>query len=174
MSVPDLKPLAMGEMIDRSVSFWRAHWKTLFKLFLVFELVVYGLLKAGTLAAQHAVPYLFSQKLLDQVMKEGADPAPLLIAALGMIAITVVDLTVGWWVGAAGTRFCFGQLTGAPVTLAEAVAQTRGRTRTILGACALACLLWALAGLLCAIPGLALAIYGATSSGLAAVIGGVV
>ncbi len=30
----DLRPLTLGEIIDRSASFWRSNWKALFKLFL--------------------------------------------------------------------------------------------------------------------------------------------
>jgi hypothetical protein len=36
VATPELQPLAMGELIDRSVSFWRAEVKPLFRLYLPF------------------------------------------------------------------------------------------------------------------------------------------
>ena len=41
-----LRPLGLGELIDRSINFWRAHWKPLFQLLLAFQLVE-GIVLAG-------------------------------------------------------------------------------------------------------------------------------
>jgi hypothetical protein len=43
---PDLRPLELGELVDRTISFWRAHLKPLFALGVGFQLVIYALSKA--------------------------------------------------------------------------------------------------------------------------------
>src|SRR5690348_5845123 len=45
----DLRPLELGELIDRTITFWRAHLKPLFALGLGFELVIYAFAKALSL-----------------------------------------------------------------------------------------------------------------------------
>ncbi|MBL9038766.1 MAG: hypothetical protein JNG84_09650 [Archangium sp.] len=40
-TTPALRPLDLGEIIDRSASTWRAHWKPLFQLFVGFQLAQY-------------------------------------------------------------------------------------------------------------------------------------
>ena len=36
-----LKPLGLGELLDRSVGFWRSNWKALFQLVVGFQLIEY-------------------------------------------------------------------------------------------------------------------------------------
>jgi hypothetical protein len=45
----DLRPLELGELIDRTITFWRAHLKPLFALGLGFELVLYAFAKVLSL-----------------------------------------------------------------------------------------------------------------------------
>ena len=52
----ELRPLALGEIIDRAATFWRRHFKTLFLLSLGFNLVSYILSKAMQLALLRDYP----------------------------------------------------------------------------------------------------------------------
>ncbi|MET0401114.1 MAG: hypothetical protein ABW123_01870 [Cystobacter sp.] len=54
MSLPlsDLRPLALGEIVDRSATFWRGHFRTLFLLSLGFNLTTYILTKVLQLTLQ--------------------------------------------------------------------------------------------------------------------------
>ena len=52
----DLRPLSLGEIIDRAATIWRTHWKALFKLFLGFQLATYVLMKGWELVAKTWFP----------------------------------------------------------------------------------------------------------------------
>ena len=52
---PDLRPLELGELIDRTISFWRAHLKPLFALGVGFQLVIYALSKAVSVSLLHTL-----------------------------------------------------------------------------------------------------------------------
>ena len=44
---PVLRPMGLGELLDRALTFWRAHWKALFQLVLGFQLVTYVFVAAA-------------------------------------------------------------------------------------------------------------------------------
>lgn len=105
-----LRPLGLGELIDRSVNFWRANWKALFWLLLGFQLV------EGTLVAtaQGLGRLLFPLANDAAAMQQGS-PAALLHAsgkfALLMAAI-MASLFVAQIAGVATTHFSFSRLIG--------------------------------------------------------------
>jgi hypothetical protein len=163
VTAPGLQPLAMGELIDRSVSFWRARVKPLFQLYVPFELALYGVTKAATLLGQKSMPFASGRRLtealqdtehLPQLARQAA------LAAAGLAAIFLVDLWVGWWVGVAGTRYCVQAITGEAATLGDGLRTALRRTGRITVAFLLSLFQWGVAGILCALPGAGLAFLG--------------
>lgn len=104
-----LRPLGLGELIDRSINFWRANWKPLFQLLLGFQLV------EGTMvaAAQSLVRVLFPLARDPDVIKN--DPAaalPHLLGSMGLFLIAVLgSLLVAQVAGVAASHFSFSRLT---------------------------------------------------------------
>jgi hypothetical protein len=152
-----LKPLEMGEIIDRSVTFWRGHFGPLFRLYLFFELVVYAVSKAATLAGMRALPFIFGPKL-----SAAQDPAQLPeifrqlgIALVGICGLVAVGLYLGWWISFAGTHYCVEQTLGRPTTMSQSLRRARKRTGTLTAAWALSLGAGLFAGLLLAVPGIA-------------------
>jgi hypothetical protein len=112
-----LRPLALGELMDRAVSAWRIHWRPLYGLFLAFQLAEYALFKLAQAGLARADPGMDLEELL-KLMKSHPDQA--LTKGLVMLAVTggvgVFTFYVSQVAGVAGTAYVFPRLTeqGAP------------------------------------------------------------
>jgi hypothetical protein len=163
VATPGLKPLAMGELIDRSVSFWRAQVKPLFRLYVPFELAVYGVTKAANLIGDHSASFLSLRRMLESLQHPDdhpLQPRQIAATALGLGTIALFDLWVGWWLQVAGTRYCVEAVTGGEPTLADGLRIALRRTARTTLVFVLSVLQWVVAGLLCSLPGAGLAILG--------------
>ena len=104
-----LRPLGLGELIDRAVNFWRANWKPLFQLLLGFQLV------EGTLVAtaQGLARMLFPLARDPEAINQARDGA--LLHLLGVIALyslaAFASLFIAQVAGVAATHYSFARLT---------------------------------------------------------------
>lgn len=104
-----LRPLGLGELIDRSVNFWRANWKALFQLMLGFQLV------EGTVLAlsQGLVRVLFPlARDPDAINHRPLEALPQLMGSMGLFTVAILGmLLVAQVAGVAATHFTFSRLT---------------------------------------------------------------
>ncbi len=151
-----LKPLAIGEIVDRSVSFWRSQWRALFQLFLGFQLVQYILLKGLEVATARFAPAL--QGGLAAIEAAQAHPEQVLQQALpalaGIVTVVLLNVAVGQIAGVATTHFVFPRLvdTGTP-SVVDALRLAGQRLWPTLGTFALTFAWTALVGLGFLLPG---------------------
>lgn len=92
----DLRPLTLGELVDRAFALWRAQWKRIFPLIFAFQLVSYAITKATLLLGQTYLPAFFNgSKVMQQAMKD--DPVGSMTqAAAGSAAMGVMMFIVLW------------------------------------------------------------------------------
>lgn len=110
-----LRPLGLGELMDRAIGFWRAHWKPLFQLMVAFQLVQLIVLKAAQLAARTLFPLFSTGAGAVELMKgqpEAALPQLLGFTAL-MAAAVLAALFISQVAGVATTHYAWSRLTGA-------------------------------------------------------------
>ncbi|WP_375773151.1 hypothetical protein NR798_20420 [Archangium gephyra] len=152
MSPPpsDLRPLALGEIIDRAATFWRKHFKTLFLLSLGFNLVSYILTKGLQLAAQRSYGAILTAlrgQDLSALASEYGRFLPMLVAILG----------ISYWVYSLNTlavaRYVVPTQLGESASPADGMQRVLKKAGTFTGAYLLS-LLWAVgAMLLMMLPG---------------------
>lgn len=153
-----LQPLSIGEIVDRSASFWRTHWKALFQVLLGFQLVQYMLLKALELFIARTFPAATNPALAFELVK--TDPAALLPqlwpAMIGVTLVVVVNFLVSQVAGVAVTGFVYPRVTsgGAP-SINDALRLSLRRLGPTLGMFALSMGWSALAGVVFLLPGAA-------------------
>ena len=114
---PDLRPLELGELVDRTISFWRAHLKPLFALGVGFQLVIYALSKAMSVSLLH-------------VMKSdgGLTDLPLLLALLaGTLVVLVVLMWTYWANGVAISAYAVPALLNREASPGAAMRRTFSR-----------------------------------------------
>lgn len=103
-----LRPLGLGELIDRSVNFWRAHWKPLFQLLLGFQLVQ-GIL----LSASQVIGHAFFPLASDPVAIQDATALPQLVGKMSVFTVAVLlALLTAQVAGVATAHFSFTRLIG--------------------------------------------------------------
>ena len=97
--------MAMGELIDRSASFWRRHLGALFKLFLGFELVRYLLYKGYELVLKTWLPLLRGGANASRAVESNPDEAlkQVLLAVPSLAALMSLYVLVAWFAGVAAT-----------------------------------------------------------------------
>ncbi|RKH55289.1 hypothetical protein [Corallococcus llansteffanensis] len=127
----ELRPLAIGELIDRAATFWRAHLKPLFVLCLGFDLINYIAVKLFTFATARwagSLPGL-------QGPRAGADPSETLTQsgiALGLMGVLWLFLVWNFWVATtAAARFVVPALLGEPVRPSEGLRRAVSRLGTL-------------------------------------------
>lgn len=105
-----LRPLGLGELIDRAINFWRVHWKALFQLMLGFQLVEVTVVAA----AQGLGPALFPLARDPAALKNTPEAAiPQLLGLMGVFTLAVLaSLLVAQIAGVATTHFSFTRLIG--------------------------------------------------------------
>ncbi|WP_225411476.1 hypothetical protein [Stigmatella hybrida] len=86
--IQEPRPLALGEMIDRSATFWRAHLKPLFLLSFGFELVNYILTKTVVLSLERSTALLQDNAAIQ------SDP----FAVLGEAGVVLATSSALWLV----------------------------------------------------------------------------
>ncbi len=155
--VRELRPMAMGELIDRAATFWRTHLKAMFKISLGFQVAQYVILKAYLFATMAWSPLMRN----GQKMMEAARDTPgelLRQWALGFAGLALsipIYLAITWLAGVAITRYTMPTLLGRATSPREALRHTLTRVGPVTGGFVLS-LLW-LAGisLVLVLPGAA-------------------
>ena len=179
-SVPELRPLAMGEMIDRAATFWRGHLKPLFVLNFGFSLVNYIATKSTVLSGQRLAPMLYTG---DAQSRAKLDP----MAVMGEAGISMV-LWMGlftflfwsyWLATLAASRYVVSTQLGEPARPADCLRHAFSRVGPLTGAYVLSLgwatlmtVLFLLPGGLLAGVGIAAAVAGGSNI-LGAIVGGV-
>jgi hypothetical protein len=142
VSPTELRPLALGEIIDRSASFWRRHLKSLFLITLGFDLVGYLLAKSLQLGLRSALVTLQSGALSATKL--------LLLSGrmlLGLGLVLVVSLWLYWLANLVVSRYVVPQWLGESAPLGNVFRQVLPKLKALTGAYALS-LLWAVGVLL--------------------------
>lgn len=105
-----LRPLELGELLDKSVSFWRAHWKPLFRLVIGFQLVTFVVIAS----TQGLTRKLFPLANDPVALQRTPDLAlPHLLGSMGMlIAASLLALYLSQVAGVATSWFSWSRLTG--------------------------------------------------------------
>ncbi len=122
-----LRPLAVGELVDRSVSVWRQHWAPLFRLYLGFQLVEYLAVKSWQLLLKAYVPGALTSSVLTEQLK--TDPLGTSVKVFGSLGvILLVTVFFAQVSGVALSAYVFPRHTGrgAP-TVTEALATSVAR-----------------------------------------------
>ncbi len=153
--IKDLRPLALGELIDRSAIFWRAHLVPLFALCLGFELINYIFAKSITLILEHSNAFMQGNKVVQARIQE--DPTSMLgDAGMLMIYLTALWLVLIWsyWLATlVMTRYVVPLQLGESARPADGLRRGLNRLGSFTGAYLLS-LLWGLGiGLLLVLPG---------------------
>ncbi|HEY0095008.1 MAG TPA: hypothetical protein VGB96_11810 [Archangium sp.] len=156
MSPPpsDLRPLALGEIIDRAATFWRKHFQTLFLLSLGFNLVSYILTKGLQLAAQRNYGALLAALRGEDLTALGSEYGRFLLMLTAILGVS-------FWVYSLNTlavsRYVVPTQLGEPARPADGMQRALKQVGTFTGAYLLS-LLWAVgAMLLMMLPGALLA-----------------
>jgi len=147
----NLRPLGLGEIIDRSATFWRKHLKQLFVLSFGFNLLTYILTKALQLAMQSTLA------MLQGATKGDGDLEAALSGYGQFLLMTAATLVATFWLYWLSTlvvsRYVVPAQLGEPVSPAEGLRRGLKRLGAFTGAYALS-LPWAVgATLLMSLPG---------------------
>ncbi len=154
----DLRPLALGELIDRSATFWRRNFKALFLLSLGFNLVSYILAKGLQLALQESNIALQAAVRDNDLAAIGAEYVRL-AAPLG--GVMFFSLWLYYLNNLVVARYTVPLQLGEPVRPADGLQRAGKRLGALTGAYLLS-LLWALGAiLLMMLPGTVLTGIGA-------------
>ncbi|WP_342374278.1 hypothetical protein NVS55_23240 [Myxococcus stipitatus] len=163
-SASELRPLALGELIDRAVTFWRGHLKPLFLLSLGYSLVNYIATKGVLLVTRWLSPMLYSP-----------DPRqPPSLESLGRIAGSTalwfalfMFLIWSYWLAMVATsRYIVSAQLGTPVSPKEGLRRGFAMLGPVTGAFLLS-LLWSVGvSLLLTIPGGVLVIAGGIATAM--------
>ncbi|WP_224362244.1 hypothetical protein [Hyalangium versicolor] len=153
--IKDLRPLALGELIDRSAIFWRAHLIPLFVLCLGFELVNYILAKGVTLFLEHTNALMQGNKAVQARIE--ADPMGVLgdvgtmMGSLSLLSIVVIWSY--WLATLVITRYVVPLQLGEPSRPADGLRRGLRQLGSFTGAYLLSLLWGAGITLLLMIPG---------------------
>lgn len=131
----DLRPLELGELVDRSAGFWRTHWKSLFRLYLGFQLVQYVALRGFELAARAWFPVLRGGRLTNEAMRGDTEALvrQLLFAAPAMLALTLLLAVLTHALSVAGSAYVIPNLLGGTATVGGAIKRMFDRIGATLG-----------------------------------------
>lgn len=105
-----LHPMGLGELIDRSVDFWRKHWKPLFQLTVGFQLVQFIIISAAQALGRWWFPLASDEAALKEA------PVVALLQMTGLVALMMLGLAGGLLVSqvasVAVAHFSFARITG--------------------------------------------------------------
>jgi hypothetical protein len=147
----NLRPLGLGELIDRAIGLWRAHWRSVFVLTVPFQLVQFIVFKVGMTGAKAAFPLVGGDAAALEALK--ANPAAGSLQGLGFLAILLASVLLTFLIlqvgGVATTRFMYPRLVGQPgPSVAQGTAWALSRLGPIVGSFALSLGWTTLVGLL--------------------------
>ncbi|MBS1151989.1 MAG: hypothetical protein H6Q89_3687 [Myxococcaceae bacterium] len=131
----DLRPLSLGEIIDRSASIWRANWRALFKLFLGFQLATYILMKGWELVGKTYFPVSRGGSRMVEMIQANPLEAVRQLGGSTLVAVAITWLSVFFstFVAVVATRYLYPQLLGKRASLGESLQFTWGKRGAILG-----------------------------------------
>ncbi len=151
----DLRPLALGELIDRSATFWRAHLKPLFVLCFGFELANYILSKGVLVILERTSPALQGGPALQARMQNDL-PGVLTDFGVMMLASGTLWVVLIWsyWLSTiAVSRYVVPVQLGDGARPADGLRRGLRRLGSFTGAYLLTQLWWLGASLLMMLPG---------------------
>lgn len=136
-ALSELRPLSMGELMDRAAGFWRSHWKPLFQLYLGFQLAGFALMKLLVLAMRSWFPLLQGGLALANAVKDSAVEVARQ-AAIGIaIGVPIFALYV-WllWLASIATswyviRECLGERPSTGASVRYSLQRVGPATRTL-------------------------------------------
>ena len=151
----DLRPLEMGELVDRSTSLWRKHVVAFFTLHLGFSLVLYALTKGLLLGmARWAPVFLGGEKMTSAMTSDPGlvwEQLPAWLALAG--TFFPVYAWVNWQGWVAASDYAVGAWLGRPVTVEGSLRRALRRTAASTGAFAVATLYAVAATTVLMLPG---------------------
>jgi hypothetical protein len=128
----DLRPLAIGELIDRAAVLWRTHFWALLRLYLPLQLTIYALSKAFALSVAAWAPAFAGG--LDASAVE-ADPfalvSQLAVLAVGGVLLLLLTTLGTWFIAVAATHYVVKVRLGEPVGVPEAFARAWHRAGSL-------------------------------------------
>ncbi len=180
---PDLRPLAMGELVDRSATFWRRHLRSLFGLYFAVQLSFFIVTKLFELMMARSFPLLRGGAAMQDALQNR--PSDVLQQALFgvplFLALLLFYFFGSFLVAIAGTHFVASSLLGRPASMGRSLARMRGRLGATLRTYAFSLLylmfgmaIFCLPGTLVFAGGLAATSAGSAGGGVALVAGGAV
>ncbi|MBM7115895.1 hypothetical protein [Archangium primigenium] len=158
MSLPpsDLRPLALGEIVDRSATFWRQHFRSLLALSLGFNLLTYILSKVLQLTLRDS-PLLLNPQASGDLGELGLATLQLLVTLGGVL---LGSLWLYYFNTLVVARYVVPRQLGDAVRLGECLRRAFQRIGAFSGAYLLS-LGWGIGALmLLCVPGGALAVLG--------------
>lgn len=156
----------MGELIDRSASFWRAHLGPLFKLALGFQIAMYLVNKLYLFALQRWFPAFGDPARAQSLAEDPGEAVSQLAFALGSMGLAIpAYFFISWVMTVALTGYAGPRLLGEDAVIGAALRHTARRLGATLGACALSLVWCAVVCLALMVPGLAVAIGGIVWAG---------
>lgn len=125
--------MTLGELVDRSATFWRAHWKSLFQLFLGFELLQYTLVKAWSLVLARYVPLARGGAATIDALKSQPEEAVRQLAVMGASASVVIAiyLVCTNFAAIAGAALIWPRMIGQTATVEAAIGRAVKRAGTM-------------------------------------------
>lgn len=149
-SVPELRPLALGELIDRAVTFWRGHLKPLFLLSLGYSLVNYIATKGVLQFTAWLSPRLYTQ---DRSTPSLEDLGQMMASTLLWVALFLFLIWSYWLAMVASSRYIVSAQLGTPVSPMASLRRGFSMMGPVTGAYLLSLLWSAGVSLLLMIPG---------------------
>lgn len=109
-----LRPLALGELLDRAVTFWRANWRALFWLTVGFQLAQFTVMRLMQVAIRRWFPMFSSAEALALAQRS---PEKLLPQVAGLVTLLLVSTFLVLFVsqvgGVATSHFGWRRLLGS-------------------------------------------------------------
>jgi hypothetical protein len=165
--IKDLRPLSLGELIDRCAIFWRAHIVPLFALGFGFQLLDYIFKKSVALTLERTSVLFQNPQQLEAQIQD--DPIGVMsqvgIATLAVVLLVIV-LTWSYWLSTlVVARYVVPIQLGESARPADGLRRGLRRLGALTGAYLLS-LLWGLGvGLLLMVPGFIVLVLGAFVAG---------
>lgn len=162
-----LRPLAMGEIIDRSALYWRSHFRALFALQLAFRLPQYVLSKLNLLLVYRSFPeFAGGARMLAALTHPDAAAISRMLQGTALFGVLIFTAHyIGWQSQFATSSFVGGEMLGRPTTVAEALSRTGARVGSTTASFVISMLMWAGFLLLACVPSAAVMGVGAVLVG---------
>jgi hypothetical protein len=136
----ELRPLELGEIVDRSATFWRQHWRRLYGLFLGFSLVEYVLLKGAQIVQQKLAPLSRNtQQALEVAQRDPGEYARQMGIGTGLLMLPLfIIIAITLLESAAASRYIAPTVLGQTVSPLDGVRHALKRAGTTLAVFGLA------------------------------------